>query len=137
MTFSSKPFNNYQPSDIRYIDPKTGAVTHTETVQSFRKRTSKLVKRNIEFLDPTETVELHDNIPTDPNQYYRVLFNEVVAVMNLQDTPNKDILKAVFLENLTMEETAKKYDRTYDNVRQIVSRFRTTARDKVEYTEGL
>lgn len=123
-----------KPSDIRYISPDTGEVVSVETVEEFRIRMGPAKFKEFTFTGVTEERIVRE-IPINENQYYRTLFYEMVTFISAQDKGVQKILKSVFVDSLSMERAAKEHNISYENTRQMISRFRTAARNKFRYNE--
>jgi DNA-directed RNA polymerase specialized sigma24 family protein len=115
-----------KPSDVRFLDPVTLEVIHTETVEEFREKRGKPEFRREEAVFDTVGPHL---LTVPPAQTNYVMADDAIKFINKQPEPTRSILYDTLVIQHSMEGVAKKYDVSYPAVRQICSRFRKTLKE--------
>ena len=118
-----------ESSDVRFLDPKTLEVIHTETMEEFRAKRGKPDFRR----DPEEINMVKDNlISVPPNQEHRVIVTDAIRIISKLPEPSRTIVYEALVEQYPMENVAANAKLSYGAVRQIVSRFRKKLTKELE-----
>ena len=110
-----------ESSDVRFLNPKTLEVEHTETMEEFRaKRGRPEFRRDPDILNRVSDTLL----VVQPNQEHRVGVTDAIRSINKLSEPVRTIIYDSLVLGVRMAEVGKQNNISYGAVRQIVSRFR-------------